>query len=82
MYANEWLDDTYYFMSTGAMATGWLSIGGKYYYFTSGGKKVTNKWVGNYYLKSDGVMATDEWVDNDRYYVDANGKWVPGKTKQ
>ena len=74
MYESEWLDDTYYLKSSGAMATGWQLIGEDYYYFDTSGKKVTGKWVGNYYLKADGVMARSEWVDNDRYYVDENGK--------
>ena len=81
MYESEWLDDTYYLKNSGAMATGWQLIGEDYYYFDTSGKKVTGKWVGNYYLKADGVMARSEWVDNDRYYVDENGKWVPGKKR-
>ena len=27
-------------------------------------------------------MATSKWVDNYKYYVDASGKWVPGKVKK
>ena len=80
MLEQEWLEDTYYLKSGGAMATGWQKIGEDYYYFTSGGKKVTGKWVGNYYLIEDGVMATKQWVDQGRYYVDESGKWVPGMT--
>ncbi|MEO2239009.1 transglutaminase domain-containing protein [Dorea sp. YH-dor226] len=80
MLEQEWLEDTYYLKSGGAMATGWQKIGEDYYYFTSGGKKVTGKWVGNYYLLEDGVMATKQWVDQGRYYVDESGKWVPGMT--
>ena len=81
MYESKWLQNTYYLKAGGAMATGWQLIGSNYYYFDANGKKVTNKWVGNYYLKADGVMARSEWVDNGKYYVDENGKWVPGKTK-
>lgn len=41
-----------------------------------------NKWISNiYYVKADGKMAVSEWVDNNRYYVDANGKYVSGKTR-
>ncbi|MCF2681490.1 transglutaminase domain-containing protein [Faecalicatena contorta] len=80
MLEQEWLEDTYYLKSGGAMAMGWQKIGEDYYYFTSGGKKVTGKWVGNYYLLEDGVMATGQWVDQGRYYVDESGKWVPGMT--
>ena len=72
----------YYLESNCKMATGWKGISGKWYFFESNGKMAANKWVDtNYYVKSDGVMATDEWVDGGRYYVDANGKWVPNKTK-
>ncbi|MBQ3664474.1 MAG: MBL fold metallo-hydrolase, partial [Lachnospiraceae bacterium] len=35
-----------------------------------------------YYLKADGTMACDEWVENDKYYLDENGKWVAGKVKE
>ena len=81
MYENQWLEDTYYLKTGGAMATGWLLIGEDYYYFNPNGKKVTSRWVGNYYLKADGTMARAEWVDQEKYYVDENGKWVPGKTR-
>ena len=36
---------------------------------------------GKYYVKSDGAMAISEWVDQEQYYVDSNGCWVPGKQK-
>ena len=71
----------YYFESNGKMATGWKLVDGKWYYLESNGKMAANKWVNNvYYVKSNGVMATNEWVDQGRYYVGADGKWVPGKT--
>ena len=62
------------FNGSGAMTTGWQTIGGKYYYFESSGVMAANKWVGNYYLTSSGVMATNTWIGN--YYVDGTGKWV------
>ena len=71
----------YLLSSSGAMLTGWQKSGGNWYYLSSSGAMQKNKWVGDYYLLSDGVMATDQWVDNDKYYVDKNGKWVPGKKK-
>ena len=71
----------YYFESNGKMATGWKLVDGKWYYLESNGKMAANKWVNNvYYVKSNGVMATNEWVDRGRYYVGADGKWVPGKS--
>ena len=42
-----------------------------------------SRWIsGTYYVKVDGSMAVSEWVDQDRYYVDANGKWVKDKVKE
>ncbi len=77
----EWLEDTYYFHAGGSMAVGWALIDEVYYYFNVSGVKQTSTWVENYYVKEDGTMATDEWVDNDRYYVDSDGVWMPNKTK-
>lgn len=34
-----------------------------------------------FYLKSNGAMAVNEWVERDRYYVDSNGVYIPGKKK-
>ena len=79
-----WVSDggKWYFMNkSGAMVTGWLQIGGKWYFFESGGVMAANKWINNYYMKADGSMAVSEWVDGGRYYVGADGKWIPGKKK-
>ena len=45
---------------------------------SSGWKAKNDDW---YYVKADGTMAVSEWVDQNKYYVDANGKWVKNKTK-
>ena len=75
---NKW----YYFTSGGAMVTGWKQINNKWYYFETSGVMATSKWInGTYYVKSSGVMAVNEWVDGGKYYVDAKGKYVPGKKK-
>ncbi len=75
---NKW----YYFETSGAMVTGWKQISNKWYYFEKSGAMAVSKWInGTYYVKANGVMATNEWVDGGRYYVDGNGKWVPGKTR-
>ena len=72
----------YYFNASGYVTKGWQRINGSWYYMDANGVMMTNCWIsGVYYLKSDGRMAVSEWVDNGRYYVDANGVWVPGKTK-
>ena len=79
-----WVSDGgkwYYMNKSGAMVTGWLQIGGKWYFFESGGVMAANKWINNYYMKADGSMAVSEWVDGGRYYVGADGKWIPGKKK-
>ena len=59
------------------MRTGWLNDNGKYYYLEGSGRPAVNKWIsGTYYVKADGSMAVSEWVDNNKYYVDANGKKI------
>lgn len=74
----------YYFKSDGKMAVnGWQKIGGKWYYMDKNGAMQESRWIsGTYYVKADGSMAVSEWVDQDRYYVDANGKWVKDKVKE
>ena len=79
MLANEWLNDTYYMSSSGAMVSGWLLLDGSWYYMGADGAKVTNQWIGNYYLQADGTMATNTWIGN--YYVGADGAWDAKKTK-
>ena len=62
---------------------GWQKIGGKWYYMDKNGAMQESRWIsGTYYVKADGSMAVSEWVDQDRYYVDANGKWVKDKVKE
>lgn len=79
-----WLETggaTYYLSGSGAMVTGWLKLGNVWYYFNGSGAMVKNAWIGNYWLGADGVMVTNSWVDNNKYYVGANGAWVPGKRR-
>ena len=64
------------------MKTGWQKVSEKWYYLDGKGVMQTSKWIdGMYYVKADGTMAVSEWVDQNKYYVDANGKWVKNKTK-
>lgn len=73
---------SYFFNSSGAMMTGWINTMGSWFYCSSSGAMQTNKWIqGLYWVQEDGIMATNAWVDNDRYYVDGNGKWVKGKKR-
>lgn len=79
---------THYFDSEGIELVGWQKIDGKWYYFDknvetygimeTGWLLYGNTW---YYLKATGEMASDEWVDGGKYYVDANGVYIPGKVK-
>lgn len=79
--ATGWFDvgsKRYYANSSGAMRTGWIKDGDQWFYLTSSGAMAENKWIsGKYWVGANGVMATSEWVDNNRYYVDGNGAWVP-----
>lgn len=62
------------FNGSGAMTTGWQSIGGKWYYFTSSGAMATGwQTIGGkyYYFESSGVMAANKWVGN--YYLTSSG---------
>ena len=75
----------YYVNADGTyVKSAWKKIDGKWYHFDASGYMQTGWYKEGstyYYLKSNGVLASDEWVENDKYYIDANGKWVQGKTK-
>ncbi len=63
--------------------TGWVQTSdGSWYFYNADHTMLTSNWKGDYYLEADGKMATSKWVDNYKYYVDASGKWVPGKVKK
>lgn len=63
--------------------TGWVQTSdGTWYFYNDDHTMLTSNWKGDYYLEADGKMATSKWVDNYKYYVDASGKWVPGKVKK
>ena len=75
----------YYLKPDGTMtANHWEQVSGNWYHFDANGMMQTG-WLqlGNtwYYLKSNGAMAVNEWVERDRYYVDSNGVYIPGKKK-
>ena len=71
----------YYFTAGGAMKTGWQQVGDDWYYFEASGAAACGKWIGNYYMTQSGVMATNQWVDNHKYYVGADGLWIPNYTE-
>ena len=91
MATNAWVDNKYYYVDENGLwdknkkridpvptghHTGWVRSGSTWYYFSSEGKLVKNKWIGNYWLADDGHMETNAWVDNSRYYVGSNGESV------
>ena len=88
MATNSWVDNNrYYVGANGAWVKdakrkqGWVKQANSWYYYESNGTLARNKWVGDYWLGTDGKMATNSWVDNEYYYVDANGKWIPNYRK-
>ena len=92
MATNSWVDNNrYYVDANGAWVkdakrpeekkTGWVKEANTWYYYNTDGTLARNKWAGNYWLGADGKMATNSWVDNNRYYVDENGEWVPNYSK-
>ena len=92
MATNSWVDNNRYYVGTdGAWVKdakhpeekkqGWVKEANVWYYYNTDGTLARNKWAGNYWLGADGRMATNSWVDNGRYYVDANGQWVPNYSK-
>ena len=91
MATNSWVDNSrYYVGANGAWIKdakhpeekkqGWVKEGTTWYYYNTDGTLARNKWTGNYWLGADGRMVTNSWVDNNRYYVGANGTWVPNPT--
>ena len=91
MVTSAWVDNgRYYVDANGAWVKdakrpeekkqGWVKEANTWYYYNTDGTLARNKWTGNYWLGADGRMVTNSWVDNNRYYVGANGTWVPNPT--
>ena len=91
MVTSAWVDNgRYYVDANGAWVKdakrpeekkqGWVKEASTWYYYNTDGTLARNKWAGNYWLGADGRMVTNSWVDNNRYYVGANGTWVPNPT--
>ena len=76
LYVNKWKGKKYY-LSSGAMATGWQTIGGKRYYFKADGNRVSG-WQtisGKQYYFKTGVLQINAWVKSGKkyYHVGADG---------
>ena len=91
MVASAWVDNGRYYVDANGVwvkdakrpeekKQGWVKEANTWYYYNTDGTLARNKWTGNYWLGADGRMVTNSWVDNNRYYVGANGTWVPNPT--
>ena len=91
MVASAWVDNGRYYVDANGVwvkdakrpeekKQGWVKEANTGYYYNTDGTLARNKWTGNYWLGADGRMVTNSWVDNNRYYVGANGTWVPNPT--
>lgn len=74
----------YYFLSSGALAEGWIKRDGAWYYYSGGIRRtdwlsLNGSW---YYLDSDGKMATG-WLNlnGSWYYLASGGKMATGWLK-
>lgn len=74
----------YYFLSSGALAEGWIKRDGAWYYYSGGIRRtdwlsLNGSW---YYLYSDGKMATG-WLNlnGSWYYLASGGKMATGWLK-
>ena len=75
-------DTWYYLNQDGVMQTGWLRFTDVTYYLDESGAVVEGwRWIDGkcYYFKSGGSMARDTWIGDS--YVDKDGVWIEGKTK-
>ncbi len=80
----QWLFDQthqawFYLTADGNRAeNGWLTVGGKDYYFNEAGKLATKTWVGQYYVTESGAKAKEQWVFNQEkeswYYLKSDGQ--------
>ena len=93
----QWLFDQthqnwFYLKDNGQRAeNGWLTVGGKDYYFNEAGKLATKTWIGQYYVTESGAKAKEQWVFNQEqeswYYLKSDGQkaqkeWIQqGKEK-
>ena len=94
MATSSWVDNgRYYVGSNGEWVRnaqkpaekkhGWVKADNTWYYYEQNGTLARNKWIGDtYWVDKDGKMVTENWVDNDRFYVDKNGKKDPSIKKK
>ena len=97
MATNSWVDNGRYYVGANGLwdksakkqevkpevkKNGWLKEGSTWYYYENGAL-ARNKWISStYWVGADGKMATNQWVDNYRYYVGADGAWLPNPSSK
>lgn len=78
----KWVDKKY-LKSSGAMATGWLTVNNVRYYFSPSSGNYLTGWqlIGKkyYYFSDKGAKQVSKWVG--KYYINAKGVRVVGKQK-
>lgn len=79
LLTNEWKNGKY-LLSSGAVATGWVDIGGKSYMFDSSGKRRSGwvKYQKAYYYCVNGVVQKGRWLGKKKYYVLDSGVRASG----
>lgn len=72
----------YFFDEEGYMQTGWIAWNGNWYYCSSSGEQITDKWIGDRYVDKDGIWSDDKWMDTEagRMYRFGNGTYAKGWT--
>ncbi|MFI3313596.1 MAG: transglutaminase domain-containing protein, partial [Eubacteriales bacterium] len=72
---------SYYFLSNGALAEGWVTENGCTYYYVNNQKVTTATTIGGstYYFKSDGTLPSGwQTIDEEKYYYNQYGTYVTG----
>ena len=90
MARNAWVDNGKYYVGADgkwvkdAHKPGWhKDAKGDWFYYKADGTPAKNQWIDNtYWVGQDGKMARNAWVDNGKYYVGADGKWIPNHLKR
>lgn len=88
MAINKWVENYHYFVGENGkwiqerkLKKDWVQENGKWYFYEPVEKRVKNAWRGDYYLGETGEMLVNQWIDNDKYYVDESGRWIPEAAK-
>ena len=66
------------------MQTGWLNLGGTWYYLNADGSMAKDTWIGTYYVDGSGVWVVEGWQQNSYgwWYQRANGTYPASEWEQ